>query len=246
MAEARTSARLAEQLVGIADAFAEIGHRVSAVTNASIFQAIVEVAVGRVPGAAAASITQAKGQKFVTVAATSELARSADEIQYELRTGPCIDAIVEQTIYRPRDLRSDRRWPEFGQRASRLGIRSMLSYRMNVDHGTIGGLNLYSGQVDAFDDMAAAIGLLLATHGAVAASAVAHLNQAEQLTVALATNRQIGEAMGILMATHRVTENQAFDLLRIASQNTNRKLREVAAEVIETGALDVLSPPREG
>lgn len=246
MAEAPTPARLAEQLVGVAEAFAEIGQRVSAVANASIFEAIAEVAVERVPGAGAASITQAKGQQFVTVAATSELARSADEIQYELGTGPCIDAIVEQSIYRPRDLRSDRRWPEFGRRASRLRIRSMLSYRMNVDHGTIGGLNLYSGQVDAFDDMAAAIGLLLATHGAVAASAVAHLNHAEQLTVALATNRQIAEAMGILMATHSVTENQAFDLLRIASQNTNRKLREVAAEVIESGALDVVSPPGEG
>jgi hypothetical protein len=246
MAEAQTPARLAEQLVGIADAFDEIGQRVCAVANASIFQAIVEVAVERVPGAAAASITQAKGEKFVTVAATNDLARSADQIQYDLRTGPCLDAIVEQTIYRPRDLRTDRRWPEFGERVSRLGVGSMLSYRMNVNHGVIGGLNLYSGQVDAFDDMAAAIGLLLATHGAVAASAVAHLNHAEQLTVALATNRQIGEAMGILMATYRVTENQAFDLLRIASQNTNRKLREVAAEVVETGTLDVVAPQKEG
>jgi hypothetical protein len=245
MLEAPNPGQLTEQLAEIAQAFAEIGLRVSA-SNAHVFQAIVDVTVERVPAADAASITQLSNDRFVTVASTSAVAVSADKIQYTLGSGPCVDAILEQTIYRPRDLRTDRRWPEFGRQAAELGVRSMLSYRMNADHGSIGGLNVYAGRVDAFDDTAAAIGLLLATHGAVAASAAANRSRAEHLEVALATNRQIGQAMGVLMAMHNVSEGQAFDLLRIASQNTNRKLRDVAADVIHTRTLDVVSPPRDG
>ena len=201
--------------------------------------------IERVPGAHAASITQLGNGAFVTVAATSEFAVSADKIQYALGAGPCIDAILEETTYRPRDIRTDRRWPEFGRQVAGLGVGSMLSYRMTADGGTFASLNVYSGEVDAFDDTAAAIGLLLATHGGIAASAVAHRTHAEQLNEALSTSRQIGLAMGILMATHKVTENQAFDLLRIASMNTNRKLREIAVDVVQTGTLDVVSPPRD-
>jgi hypothetical protein len=237
--------RFSEQLADIADAFTEIGLCLSGATSAATFQAIVDVTVERVLGAHAASITQLADGAFVTVAATSQFAVSADRIQYALGAGPCIDAILEETIYRPRDIRNDRRWPEFGRQVAGLGVGSMLSYRMTADGGTLASLNVYSGEVDAFDDTAAAVGLLLATHGGIAASAVGHRTHAEQLEQALITSRQIGEAIGILMATHNVSDNQAFDLLRIASQNTNRKLHEIAADVVLTGTLDVVSPPRQ-
>jgi len=244
MAQDLNPARLSEQLADIADAFSEIGLRVFGATSAATFQAIVDVTLERVLGAHAASITQLTDGAFATVAATSEFAAAADRIQYELGSGPCIDAILEETIYRPRDVRTDRRWPEFGRQVAGLGVGSMLSYRMTADSDTLASLNVYSGDIDAFDDTAAAIGLLLATHGGVAASAVGHRTHAQQLEQALITNRQIGEAMGILMATHHVTDSQAFDLLRIASQNTNRKLRDIAADVVTTGTLNVVSPPR--
>lgn len=236
--------RLSEQLADIADAFDEIGLRVSSATTASTFQTIVEATLERVPGAHAASITQLADGVFVTVASTSEFAVAADQIQYALGAGPCIDAILQETIYRPRDLSTDRRWPEFGRQVVGLGVGSMLSYRMAPDSATRASLNVYSGEIDAFDDEAVAIGLLLATHGGIAVSAVEHRTHAEQLGQALTANRHIGEAIGILMATHKVTEDQAFDLLQIASQNTNRTLREIAANVVLTGTLDVVSPPR--
>jgi hypothetical protein len=59
------------------------------------------------------------------------------------------------------------------------------------------------------------------------------------LEEALATNREIGQAIGILMATDHLTAEQVFDLLRAASQRTHRKLRDIAADVVETGALAV-------
>jgi hypothetical protein len=175
------------------------------------------------------------------VAATDERIRRADALQYELGSGPCVDAIVDETAYRPRDLRTDDRWPVYGKLvAEQLGLRSMLSYRMLLQTPeVVAGLNLYAEQPDSFTDRDALVGLLLATHGAQAASAALNRRRAEELEQALRSNRRIGMAMGILMARHQVTDHQAFDLLRIASQNSNRKLADIARDVVDTGALDV-------
>ena len=118
----------------------------------------------------------------------------------------------------------------------------MLSFRLNLeDDDRIAGLNLYSTRTEAFDDNAETVGTLVATHGALAVVAAAAREEAGNLRMALYSNRDIGVAMGVLMATYRVTRDQAFDLLRIASQNTNRKLRDLAVEVAETGTLDLPS-----
>jgi len=62
-------------------------------------------------------------------------------------------------------------------------------------------------------------------------------NQVAHLHVALGSNRQIGAAIGILMAEHKITDEQAFDMLRTASQHTHRKLRDIADDVLLTGAI---------
>jgi AmiR/NasT family two-component response regulator len=75
---------------------------------------------------------------------------------------------------------------------------------------------------------------------------VAHLRErVDNLERALSSNRDIGTAVGVLVAQHKLTRDQAFDLLRIASQNTNRKLHDVALDVIDTGTVDV-SPHGRG
>ena len=79
---------------------------------------------------------------------------------------------------------------------------------------------------------------LLATHGALAVSRVIAREKAANLAKAVSTNREIGMAMGVLMTTYKVTEDQAFDLLRIASQHSHRKLADVALDVCDTGMLD--------
>jgi AmiR/NasT family two-component response regulator len=57
------------------------------------------------------------------------------------------------------------------------------------------------------------------------------------LRIALQNSRDIGTALGILMNRHKITRDTAFDLLRSASQRSNRKVRDLAHEVIETGTL---------
>ena len=148
-------------------------------------------------------------------------------------------------MYRPRDLRTDDRWPSYGRRvADELGLDSMLSYRMQLpSQDTVAGLNVYAEGADGFTDRDAVVGMLLATHGAQAASLVLYDRRVQSLEKALASNRRIGIAIGVLMSSHKLTDEQAFDLLRIAGQNTNRNLTEIAHDVIETGTLDV-TPPR--
>ena len=67
--------------------------------------------------------------------------------------------------------------------------------------------------------------------------AAARHDTANHLLRALETNREIGVAMGILMGNGKLTSQQAFDQLRTASQNLNRKLHDIAADVALTGAL---------
>lgn len=175
------------------------------------------------------------------MAATDKRARATNEIQYELGTGPCVDTILQDTISRTGDLGRDRRWPEFARRARKVyGVQSMLSLRLYVeDDPRIAGLNLYSTSADAFDDNAETVGSLVATHGALAIAAATARDEATQLKVALLTSREIGMAMGVVMATYKLTREQALDLLRISSQNSNRRLAEIATEVVDTGALNL-------
>ncbi|HEX8092787.1 ANTAR domain-containing protein [Jatrophihabitans sp.] len=63
--------------------------------------------------------------------------------------------------------------------------------------------------------------------------------QADHLRIALTTNRQIGTAIGILMASRKLTSDRAFDVLREASQHGHRKLRDIASEVIDTGTIEL-------
>ncbi|HET6909974.1 MAG TPA: ANTAR domain-containing protein [Mycobacteriales bacterium] len=58
------------------------------------------------------------------------------------------------------------------------------------------------------------------------------------LNIALQTSREIGAAIGVLMATRRISADRAFDLLREHSQRTHRKVRDIAADVVFTGSLD--------
>jgi hypothetical protein len=198
----------------------------------------------QVPGAQEAGITVVRNGRFETPVATGELSVQTDALQYELGSGPCVDAVLEQSIFRTGDLRTDPRWPEFGRRAfAEIGVLSMLSIRLYLEDNAqlLVGLNLYSREADAFDDHSETLGVLLATHGSLALSSVRAREEAKHLQAALENRTDIGIAMGILMAQHKVTRDDSFNLLRVSSQHAGRKLRDVATEVADTGTLPL--PP---
>ncbi|HET7801999.1 MAG TPA: ANTAR domain-containing protein [Humibacillus xanthopallidus] len=229
-----------DDLGRVAERFRDIGDHLRKMTHRDPLEAVARMAVELIDRAEWASITRLADGEFTTVALTDDKACEADAIQYSVGSGPCLDAIIDDAVYRPSDLRHCEKWPEFGRRVSReLGVESMLSYRLlkETDDESIHGLNIYSRGRAAFDDDDVLVGLMIATHGALAAQSLVDARKIDNLQRALVSNREIGTAMGVLMTRHRVTRDQAFDLLRMASQNSNRKLRDVALEVAETGEL---------
>jgi ANTAR domain-containing protein/GAF domain-containing protein len=203
--------------------------------------AVTRLAVVAVPGVEQASISEGSNGKFRTLASTGAIAMAGDRIQYEMETGPCVDAIVDDAVFRSNDIVTDTRWPKVGTRIhAETGTTSMMSIRLFMEgDDRIAGLNLYSTQSDAFDDDAQIIATVLATHSATALLAAAARERVANLQRALISNRRIGMAMGVLMSSHKLIEDDAFTLLRIASQNTNRKLADVADDVITTGMLEL-------
>ena len=222
--------------------FAEVGREITARADGlGVLQGVIHATVRRIPGAEWVSITQYRAPNFQTVASTDPRATRADELQYALGSGPCLDAIVEDTIFRPDDIANDPHWPNYGRQVSeKFGVASMLSFRLEIEaDDVVGCLNMYSRKRSAFSDADLPMGLLLATHAAWALATEIANNKAATLKNAVDSNREIGIAIGILMTTHKITREAAFDLLRITSQGSHRKLREVAADVMDTGILTV-------
>jgi hypothetical protein len=226
----------------LAEFYAELGRQVAAHADLDdVLGAVAQVAVETVPGAEYASISRGRGEGLETVAWTDPVARTADRLQFKLGAGPCVDAVTKDGLFLTGHLAADPRWPTFGPIAGeRLGLQSVLSLRMLFENDQLAaGLNLYSRNCDAFAETSATVGRLLATHSALAISLVGAQQKADHLTKALDTNREIGIAIGVLMFAHKVTREQAFNLLRIVSQHSHRKLFDIARDVIDTGSIDL-------
>jgi hypothetical protein len=236
----------AEALMALVDDFVALGSAALDIADErDLLAGVARMGRARIPGADWVSITTKTNGDFLTVATTDPRAVAADLIQYEVGSGPCVDAIREETVFQVRDLRTDYRWPIFGPRAAQeVGARSMLSVRLTLeDEKTIAALNVYAVTVDAFGPEAVATGRLVATYGALGLNSVAGRRRAEHLQLALGSAREIGIAIGVLMASGKLTRDQAFESLRETSQHANRKLRDVAAYVAETGTLPAFDDP---
>ncbi|MGW3661873.1 GAF and ANTAR domain-containing protein [Streptomyces sp. NPDC005141] len=199
---------------------------------------ITSSATELVAGCDAAGILLVRGQEVQTLAPTDQLVVQLDQLQQRLGQGPCFDAArnsVKERVFRIPDFTlQESRWPDFVPQAQKLGVGSMMGFLLFTDDEDFGALNFYSPRPGAFTEVSEASSVLLASHAAVALSSARAHAQMEQ---AVATRHQIGEAMGILMGAHHLTEEQAFGVLRRYSQEHNVKLREVARRVCENGDL---------
>jgi len=201
-----------------------------------VLDRVVSLAVAMVPGAEEATITMVRGRRHVySAAATGELARWFDVLQNETGEGPCLDAMWNQQTVRVNDLAADPRWPVLGPRAGARGVGSMLCLQLFVHQDTLGALDLLAQEKSAFTDESEHIGLLLASHAAIAVAGSQKLGHA---AIALANRDIIGQAKGILMERFKITADQAFDALAKVSQDTNRKLYSVAEDLTRTGTLN--------
>jgi len=204
--------------------------------------AIVHAVVDMVPGAEQASVSVIKRRReVVTRASSSDLPRAVDQAQYDTGQGPCLDTLFEQETARVDDMAAWGQWPEFTRRARELGVGSMIAVQLYVEgeRGDLGALNVLSTRPHAFTAESEQVALMLAAHAAVAMS---DAQTAEQLRAAVDSRDLIGMAKGVLIERHRLTPAQAFTLLSRASQAANRRLLDVADELVHTGALPSSSP----
>ena len=207
---------------------------------------LVQLAARQVRHAEACGLTLTRDGSGVTVASTGPLADRADERQYEVDAGPCLESMRTGSVVRVGDMATEERWSPYPARAAQLGVRSSLSLPLVVEGRSSGALNLYATEPGVFsdEDEAAAAGWAEQATGALAvALRIADSDsRAESLLGGLDTRATIGQAVGLLMARERCTAEQAFDLLRIASQRRNVKLRDVAAGIVNAFEQELADP----
>jgi len=200
---------------------------------------ITTIAARGIPGAEATSITLLRDEKAFTAAYSGEMALAADELQYEHGHGPCMDAGRGGVLLRVDDMRTEQRWPDYvAHLLATSPIRSSLSVPLPYQGSSIGALNNYSTQPGAFaspeslragSDVAEAVAVAVAN-----ADAHAQLfDQARNMRIAMESRAVIEQAKGVLMAQRHVSAEQAFEILREASQRYNRKLRDIASGIVE-------------
>jgi GAF domain-containing protein len=220
-----------KQLADVLTAEEEVGR---------VLQRSVDQLVESVPGADMASVTVLSGEAGETVASSNERVWAIDSDQYAAGDGPCLEAARTGEVVRVGVEEALERWPGFTRSARAAGVASYLSYPLFIDDAFAGSLNLYSEQPHGFSDFDVA---LLRLYITAVTAAIANARRyakarslAENLGRALDSRALIDQAIGVVMARRGIGPEQAFDELSRESQNTNTKLRDLAARVVENAS----------
>jgi len=236
--------------VGAAEALERLGKlSLRELSMESLLQEVAALAKAVMPGNPEASVTLVVKGRPTTVVSTGQLAVDLDENQYEHGYGPCLHAARTGELTEIADTRTDDRWPDYLPGAVERGILSSLSVPLTIDEdGQVSGaLNVYAREPHAFDEDSRSVATRFGPY-ATAATGNLYAYQstrdlANNLQVALESRAVIDQAKGVLIERYKVTPDQAFQLLAQASMHANRKLHDIAEELVSTGELAGSSPP---
>lgn len=198
------------------------------------YTAICRAAPTLISGCDHASLMLAgSGRRYQTVAASDDIAAHVDELERELGDGPCVDAIEDEAAALEPSLLTPSRWPRLAARVIEdTPVRAMAGFRLLVDDHKVGALNLFSDKPGGFTEASVNEGAVVTSFMSVALLAAHKKQAAASLREGLESNREIGKAVGLMMAFHKVDDQAAFDMLRKASQDMNIKLAEVARQFV--------------
>jgi GAF domain-containing protein len=203
---------------------------------------VADLACRNIGGADLAGVTLLRDGKPTTAVFTDPASPEMDSAQYDTGVGPCLDAWRHQQVFRIDSTADDGQWPAFSQAAADHGIQSTISLPLAVRGNGIGALNLYSKQPAAFSDEDEQVGSLFADQASVALTNAQLYDSAyrltQQLQEALTSRAVIDQAKGILMGQRGVGVDEAFTILRTTSQRENRKLRDIAQELVDRARRD--------
>ena len=230
----------------LADELAAVYARMSGLllsdeTVGTALRLVTSLAAQTVPGTAGAGVTLVDDQGRPTSRGSSDdLVSEADRLQYELDEGPCLAAWWQRRLIRVDDVGQDQRFPRWSAQARELGLGlgSSLSTPLVAGDVSLGALKVYARQPHAYDASAEHLVTMFAAQAAILLANVQSYERAQrvsdQLREALRSRDVIGQAKGILMERERVDDQRAFTLLVAMSRNTNRKLRDVARDVVRS------------
>ena len=210
-----------------------------------VLASVTSLAADALAGCAAASVSLVRNGRPATTVCSADIARAVDHSQYDNHEGPCLCAIESAEIIRVDSFADDGRWPAFAKEAVEQGVMSCLAYPLQVGTEVLGALNLYSLRPGAFVG-AERDGAVFARQASITLTNAVAMRRAQelaqQLAVALENRDVIGQAKGIIMASEGVSPDEAFDVLRRASQREHRKLHDIAREMVERRQLPEAVP----
>jgi hypothetical protein len=161
------------------------------------------------------SLMLRRQEGFATAAANDEVARAVDALERQVGDGPCLDAITDEAWQLDPDLTQASQWPALAERVlAETPVRGVAGFRLLV------------GAQSATE------AAVVTSFISVALAAAHEHEQAQTLRAGLESNREIGKAIGLLMAGHKVGSEQAFAQLKKASQDLNLKITRVASEIV--------------
>ena len=214
--------RVREAIAGLVSSLQSLGRDES-------IEALTRAARDIVPGAEYASITLVHEDGSVeSVAPTDPVVETVDQIQAELHEGPCYDAATEDGMFIAEDLANDPRWPGYGPKAAAHGIAAQMGVDLHAPGPARAALNLYASRTWLFVD-AADTADLFATHASLV---LGYASATDHFQTALKSRKTIGQALGIVMERYSIDEDRAFQFLTRVSQDSNVKLRAVAADIV--------------
>lgn len=157
-------------------------------------------------------------------------------LQRAAGAAPAWHAIIHRRTVQVDDLAVDDRWPGYGaELVSALSFRTVLAFCLLIDDRPLASLALYTRQPAGFSADQVELAAAFADHAAIAFNQAAQTEKITNLQIALDHSRIISTALGIIMADGKITQEQAFDQLRRVSQHRNRKLYELADDIVQTG-----------
>jgi GAF domain-containing protein len=199
---------------------------------------VAAVAVATIDGCDFAGLFRAAGSALPPAMGGDPVMQEIDDLQRACSEGPSLEAMARQSMVYADDLELDTRWPQFGLAAAGRGVRSALALPLTAGD-LVSAVTLYARHRAAFGVVDRAKGVILASLATVALSAAHSFEDEERridnLHSALSSREVIGQAQGILMERERISADQAFAVLRRASQRLNIKLKEVAQNLVDTG-----------
>jgi AmiR/NasT family two-component response regulator len=206
--------------------------------STDVLRRLVQHALSLVPGCSAAGLTVSGPDGGVTAAVSDERVETCHDVQFRTDgNGPAREALRHNEPRRIDDMTEEARWPDFRAVARSAGFASCLALPLLTDRVPSAALNLYADRAGVFAGTTHDVALLFAVQGGVALENAVLYQQSrelvEHLHQALATRGLVERARGLLMSRHQLSSEAAFDLLRTESQHSHRKLRDVAAAVLD-------------